>query len=156
MAVQPDLLPRPATAPELLLPPIVLVEDDHLCAGVIRRHLRAMKLANPVVSLGNGDEAVSLLRAMAAREKLPSLILLDLELPGQSGLDILEWLAAEPVLRHVPVVMLSGHSTVDQVTTAHRMGACGYLVKPVAREALERVLRRIRCGWAMLPPDLRT
>lgn len=153
MAVDPDHAPRPA-APELLLPPIVLVEDDRVSAKIIRRHLREMRLANPVIEIGDGEEAVGLLEAMASRGKLPSLVLLDQELPGRRGLDVLQWLSADPVLRQVPVVMLSAHSAAEHVTSAHRYGARCYLVKPVGFEGLSSVLRRIECGWALLPPQV--
>jgi signal transduction histidine kinase/HPt (histidine-containing phosphotransfer) domain-containing protein len=82
----------------------------------------------------------------AAREERPDLILLDLELPDRSGEDVLRELRAEPALRAVPIVMLSGVAERESVRRLLEAGADDYLTKPIeldrAAEVIDRFLRR--------------
>jgi CheY-like chemotaxis protein len=64
-----------------------------------------------------------------ATDSLPDLVLLDLKLPYLSGLEVLEWLRGQPLLKCVPVVMLTSSEQESDVETAYRMGAFGYLTK---------------------------
>lgn len=119
------------------MPPIVLVEDDPVARAIVAGYLERLNLCNPILTVGDGDEAVGLLSSHTT----PSLVILDLELPGRSGLDVLEWIRADPRLSDVPVLMLTGTADLDLVDRAYELGITSYLVKPVGYSALQDILR---------------
>lgn len=128
--------------------PVVVVDDDELARALVVQHLRKLKLLNRVVEAVDGDAACTVLSGLADP---PVLVLLDLEMPGRSGLEVLSWLRSHPLLGRVPVVMLTGSAELDQVDAAYELGIASYLVKPVGFGALQDVVRQLDLPWALLP-----
>ncbi len=138
------------------LVPILLVEDDEVHARIVEASLASAKLANPVVRARTGEEAVAYLDGVGreATATLPVLVLLDLKLPGQSGLAVLERLRSLGGDALVcPVIMMSGSSDDADIARARNLGVRGYLIKPVAFDALADVIHRLGLRWALLPRD---
>jgi DNA-binding response OmpR family regulator len=83
------------------------------------------------------------------RRRRPSLVLLDVMMPGIDGWDVAERMAADPETRDIPVVFLSARAAIEDRLRAQELGAVGYLVKPfdplelaaTVRDVLERVAR---------------
>ncbi len=113
---------------------ILAVEDDVRFAAVLVD--LAHDLGFDCVVAPSGTEALRL-----AHELRPSGILLDVGLPDQSGLSVLERLKRDPSLRHIPVHMISVH---DRAQTALELGAVGYMLKPAAREELVTAIDRLQ------------
>ena len=141
---------------------VLLVEDNADDVLLIRRAFRKARLLNPLQVVGDGDAAVAYLGGHAEyadREAhpLPVLVLLDLKLPRRGGLDVLAWLRQQPVLRRMPVVVLTSSAEKEDVTRAYELGANSYLVKPVAFEALLEMVRTLNVYWMILNerPELR-
>jgi EAL domain-containing protein (putative c-di-GMP-specific phosphodiesterase class I)/DNA-binding response OmpR family regulator len=137
------------------LSPILVVEDDVAQAMLIERVCRKAGLQNPIRALQNGDEAVAYLsggEGFGDRRihPLPVLMLLDLHVPGRSGLEILAWKQGQPDLRHVPVVILSGSTESEDINQAFQLGAASYLVKPVAFDALIDAIGSLALPWMLL------
>jgi CheY-like chemotaxis protein/signal transduction histidine kinase len=132
--------PPPAAAPKAQSPRehpgrlILAVEDDPTFARVLSDLARELGFDCEIAS--SGEAALRL-----ARELQPSGILLDVGLPDQSGLGVLERLKRDPLTRHIPVHVVSAH---EHVQTARELGAVGYLQKPAAREALAQVLEQLQ------------
>ncbi|TML02303.1 MAG: response regulator, partial [Actinobacteria bacterium] len=84
---------------------------------------------------------------------LPVLILLDLHVPGRSGLELLTWLRQQPNLDRIPVVMLSGSSESEDIDRAFELGANSYLVKPVAFDTLLDTVTGLGLPWMILGGD---
>ena len=143
------------TAPALV--PILLVEDDEVHARIAEASLTSARLSNPVVRARSGDEAVAYLEDVRGQAStLPVLVLLDLDLPGQSGLAVLERLRSLGGDAEVcPVIMMSGSSDDVVIARARELGVSSYLIKPVAFDALVDVIHRLRLRWALLPGDAR-
>jgi len=76
---------------------------------------------------------------------LPDLLLLDSEMPGKSGCEVLKWVRERPELSAVAVIILGGSGSPNEEDTAYRLGALGYHTKPETTEELEHWLKRI-CG----------
>ena len=118
---------------------VLVVEDDVRVADFLLRGLRAEGYG--VQLARTGPEGLAL-----ARTGDPSLLLLDLMLPGMSGLELCQTLRAEG--RHVPVLMLTAMSNLEDKVNGLRLGADDYLTKPFAFEELlariEALLRRGR------------
>ena len=112
---------------------LLIVEDDRTFAGIVRDIAREASFQTLVA--GTAEEALEL-----AREHKPSGIVLDLGLPDQSGLSVLDRLKREDETRHIPIHVISAS---DQTQTAFSLGAMGYLVKPVKREELAHALETL-------------
>lgn len=109
---------------------LLVVEDDQVFAGIVRDLSREAGFQTLVAS--TAEEALDL-----ARQHRPSAIVLDLGLPDQSGLAVLDRLKREDATRHIPIHVVSAS---DQTQTAYSLGAMGYLLKPVKREDLAHAL----------------
>lgn len=148
---QHETLPTAVTAAPLALAPIVIVDDDDASRILIEASLSALRLANPVVMACDGDDAVLQLQPCLRNEALvPALVMLDGQMPGRSGLEVLRWIREQPALLDVPVIMLTAMSDVDSIQDAYGSGAASYLVKPVAFEALADVIRGLQRPWVLL------
>jgi CheY-like chemotaxis protein len=88
-----------------------------------------------------------------AKYHLPDLVLLDIKLPGASGLDVLRWIRDQPALATLPVVMFSGSDLETDVADAYRLGANLYLSKPTGDGM--RAVAKFLIGWVELSPSPR-
>jgi CheY-like chemotaxis protein len=134
---------------------ILLVEDDTNDVFLMQRACRKVELPNPLVVVGDGDEAVDYLSgsgryADRATHPLPVLVLLDLKLPRKSGLEVLDWLRRQPALRRLPVVVLTSSKEPGDVNRAYDLGANSYLVKPLGFDALLDLVRSLNVYWLNL------
>jgi len=132
------------------LPPILVADDDVATVTFLSRFLTRLGLANPVVTVTDGTEARARLEHLASIGEPPAVVLLDVHMPGASGLEILEWMRGHPVHAGVAVVMLTGSAELDEVNRAYDLGIASYLVKPVGFDALADVLRALDRPWAIL------
>ncbi|MBA2769921.1 MAG: response regulator [Sporichthyaceae bacterium] len=131
--------------------PVLIVDDDLVAVALIEACLDRMNLRNPRVVANDGRKAVTHLeRCLDGQELVPALALLDGQLPGRSGLEVLQWMRQQPVLKDVAVVMLTGDSAVDSIRDAYAGGAASYLVKPVGFKALADVLRGLNAPWMLV------
>ncbi|WP_225889775.1 response regulator [Indioceanicola profundi] len=131
--------------------PILLVEDDPNDQLLIRRAFGKAKLMNPLSVVGDGDEAVAYLSGMGGNAGPPALIMLDLKLPRRSGLEVLEWLRAQPApLGRTPVVVLTSSRENHDVARAYELGANSYLVKPVDFDGLLEMIKTAGLYWTVL------
>ena len=113
---------------------IMLVEDDAAHAEIARRNLESFRVANTLVHLSDGQQAIDYLAdAHAGREHAlrPDLILLDLRLPRVDGLEVLAHIHNNPDLRSIPVVVLTTSDAERDIVAAYQRGAVSYLTKPV-------------------------
>lgn len=134
---------------------ILLVEDDTNDVFLMQRACRKVELPNPLVVVGDGDEAVDYLSgagryADRAAHPLPVLVLLDLKLPRKSGLEVLDWLRRQPALKRLPVVVLTSSKEPGDVNRAYDLGANSYLVKPLGFDALLDLVRSLNVYWLNL------
>lgn len=135
----------------LAMAPILIVDDDDNSRLLIEASLSALRLANPVLMAYDGDDAVRQLQCCLRNEvPAPALVMLDGQMPGRSGLEVLRWMRQQPALRDVPAIMLTGMSDVDSIQNAYSSGAASYLVKPVAFQALADVIRGLQRPWVLL------
>jgi CheY-like chemotaxis protein/CHASE3 domain sensor protein len=112
---------------------LLVIEDDDTFAGILRDLSREMGFRTLVA--GTAQEALDL-----AKQFMPSAIVLDVGLPDQSGLSVLDRLKRDVRTRHIPIHIVSGD---DHAETAFSLGAVGYLLKPVKREQLVEVLQKL-------------
>jgi two-component system response regulator len=136
---------KPTTIPLTVL----LVDDDPDCRLLVRDAIGECDEPIEVREVASGDEALRYLRREGdyAREPLPSLIYLDIEMPGTDGLETLRRIREDPRLRDVPVVMMTGVSDESQMRRAAGYGANSYTLKPVAAEEFLRTVLTSTNYW---------
>lgn len=127
--------------------PVLLVEDDTIDAMTVRRAFRDLKVTNPLVHTVNGEEALVYLRD-EAKDK-PCLILLDLNMPKMNGTEFLTVAKADPVLKKIPVVVLTTSSEERDVVESFRLSVAGYIIKPVDYRNFVEAIRTINVYWTL-------
>lgn len=130
--------------------PILLVEDNPMDVDLTLRAFRERKLANPIEVARDGEEALAWIPRWEAGEPRPVVILLDVNMPKVGGLEVLQQLKSHPVLRTIPVVMLTTSSMSQDVQTAYECGANSYIVKPVDFDKFMEVAAQIELYWAVI------
>lgn len=146
---------RPAVAKAM--GEVLLVEDNPADVDLTLRAFKRAKFANPVRVARDGEEALATLfgdgaDAKAKAPPLPQLVLLDLNLPKVSGLDVLRRLKEHPLTRDIPVVVLTISQHDRNIIECGRLGAENYIVKPVSFDSFCRVASKFSMRWALLTP----
>lgn len=140
------------------LKPILLVEDSPKDIELTLAALEQCQLANQVVVVRDGAEALDYLRrtgAYAGRQQgCPAVVLLDLKLPKVDGLEVLEQVKSDSELCHTPVVMLTSSREERDLVKSYSLGVNAFVVKPVGFDQFFEAIRDLGIFWAVLnePP----
>src|SRR4051812_17714814 len=128
---------------------ILLVDDDPDCRMLIRDAIDESHVSNAVFETSNGAEALDFLkrRGKFADAPRPGLIYLDLEMPGMDGQTALRHIKADPELRDIPVVMMTGVSDEAEMKKAAANGANSYTIKPANVEQFLRTVLASTNYW---------
>jgi len=122
----------------------MLVEDNPEDIAFTRIMLRKNELDRHLVVAENGKGAIQALEVLAVdKSEIPDLILLDINLPDISGIDLLTRLKGDSRFAKIPVVMLTGSNVDDDIQRSYDLGASTYLVKPISKDALMLVVQNI-------------
>lgn len=117
--------------------PLILIVDDYVDAlDIWAIYLRSFGYR--VETAANGIEALAI-----AERLQPDLIVLDLELPGLSGVEVARRLRSNPAMQHLPLIAATGHSHVRQLDLAREVGFDAVVVKPCDPEQLVREIERL-------------
>jgi two-component system response regulator len=127
---------------------IVLVEDNPDDELLTFRALKKNGIANEIVVLRDGAEALEFLLKLDGPS--PHLILLDLKLPKIDGLQVLEALRREPHTAALPVVVLTSSNEDRDLVESYRLGANSYIRKPVDFEQFTEAVRQLGLYWLVL------
>jgi two-component system response regulator len=140
---------------------IFLVEDEDADADLASRAFRRAKIANPLVRVRDGIEALDYLFArgqFASRDihDLPIFILLDLNIPKIGGLEVLEEIRADPRTRHLPVIILTSSGEEKDRLSAYDRFANSYIIKPLDYDNFVAATLQLSLYWTKLnaPPPL--
>ncbi|MCW2973429.1 MAG: response regulator receiver [Thermoleophilia bacterium] len=128
---------------------ILLVEDNPGDVRLTREGLAAAKLVNNLSVVNDGVSALQRIRREGeyAGASRPDLVLLDLNLPGFSGLDVLRELKGDPALRSLPVVVLSSSEAENDIARSYDLHANCYVTKPIDFEQFVDVVAAIEQFW---------
>ena len=144
---------NPVTAPG---EEILLVEDNEADAALTLRALRLGKLANPLRIVPHAEAAWEYLTGTGAEAptgpRRPALIVLDLNLPGISGVDFLRCIKADPDRRDIPVVVLTVSRHDRVILECNRLGVANYIVKPLSFADFVRVSPRLNLHLTLGAP----
>lgn len=129
---------------------IVLVEDDPGHARLIMKNLHRAGVTNPIVWIDDGQQAVDRLIPLGEMvQPLPKLVLLDLNLPGLDGLQVLARLRGDPRTRDLPVAMLTTSDQPGEIRRCYDLGCNSFLRKPMGHEQFSATAASIRQLLAM-------
>ena len=134
---------------------ILLVEDNADDVDLTLRALRKNKIANDVIVVRDGVEALDYLFAAgqyASRDPaaVPQVVLLDLKLPRLDGLQVLERVRANPKTRLLPIVILTSSTEQRDLLTGYTLGANSYIRKPVDFEQFVDAVHQLGLYWLVL------
>jgi CheY-like chemotaxis protein len=140
---------------------ILLVEDNRMDVELTLDAFREGKLANIVHVARDGRQALDYMfdvgeYADRTKYPLPDLILLDLKLPRIDGHEVLQRLKAAPVIKRIPVIVLTSSKEEGDRALSYDSGANSYLVKPVSFDGFLEVVRKVQDYWLVLnvgPPE---
>ena len=131
---------------------ILYEEDEEDDVSLMQLAFKRAAIGHRLETVANGDQAVEYLMGSGAygdRDKhpLPCLILLDLKMPGKSGLEVLKWIRTQPCTCLLPVIVLTSSNQESDVHRAYLLGANGYLIKPGKPDELVTMVKGIRDFW---------
>lgn len=134
---------------------ILLVEDSANDAELTIRALKSHNLANKLIHVQNGQEALDFLlgtEATAGRDAnhMPKVVLLDLKLPKVDGIEVLRRLRAKESTKLLPVVVLTSSREDRDVLEAYQLGVNSYIVKPVDFENFSEAVSSLGLYWLVL------
>lgn len=141
-----------------MLSRILLVEDNPQDAELALKALGSSHLANEVLHVWDGAEALDYLYRRgeyAGRlEGNPAVVLLDLKMPRVDGLEVLRQVKGDPVLKGVPMVVMTSSQENRDLSACYELGVNAYVVKPVKFQAFVEAVQQVGAFWAVLnePP----
>ncbi len=127
--------------------PILLVEDDQVDAMTVKRALKELHVTNPLVHEDNGEAALARLRDPEGQK--PCIILLDLNMPVMSGIELLRVVKEDEQLKGIPVVVLTTSAEQEDKVSSFNLGVAGYMAKPVDYRQFVEVMRSINTYWTI-------
>jgi len=140
---------------------ILLVEDNPNDAELAMRALKKNNLANNVVRVCDGEEALDYIFARGKYKSIqqlniPKLILLDLKLPKVDGIEVLKVIKSDCLTKQIPVVVLTSSAEENDIAETYKMGVNSYIVKPVDFDKFVDSIRNIGFYWLFLnqQPDI--
>jgi len=134
---------------------VLLVEDNPDDAALTIRALKKHNLANKLVHLKNGAEALDFIfgtgeYAGKAADDMPKVILLDLKMPKVNGLEVLARLKSDPATKTTPVVILTSSAEDPDIRKCYELGANSYIVKPVEFDNFSKTVADLGFYWMVL------
>ncbi|MFY9833129.1 MAG: response regulator [Methylocystis sp.] len=132
--------------------PILLIEDSPEDTEAMRRAFKRAGLANPIQHCMDGDDALDFLLqrnqyAEAGKATRPGIILLDLNLPGTDGREVLAQIKQNESLMQIPVVVLTTSSDERDIDKCYKLGANSYIMKPVDFNGFLQAIQRLSDYW---------
>src|SRR5471032_1004261 len=133
---------------------ILLVEDSARDAELILDALDTHQLANEVVHVRDGADALDYLyrrgQFATRSDDQPALMLLDLKLPKVDGLEVLRQINSDPALKMIPVVMMTSSPQEQDLLNSYQLGVNAYVVKPLKFQDFVEAVKQVGVFWAVI------
>jgi CheY-like chemotaxis protein len=138
-----------------------VVEDSEDHVMLLRLAFQRAGITNPVQVATKGDDAIDYLSATGSYSDahsfpLPTVVFLDLKMPGTDGFAVLRWIRQQPALKGLIVVMLTSSDLMTEINMAYELGANAFITKPIDLDRLVEMMRAFRDFFlsAVTPPSL--
>jgi CheY-like chemotaxis protein len=131
---------------------ILLADDNDDDIVLVQESFATERLANLVSVVKDGEEALAYLRRQGkyADAPRPGLVLLDINMPKKSGLEVLHEMKQDPELRSIPAIILTTSRSEEDVVRSYAEGACSFISKPPDFAKLREVTRQFSLYWVMV------
>ena len=126
---------------------ILLVEDDKIDVMTVKRALSDINVTNPLVTTSNGEEALEYLTN--GNNEKPCIILLDLNMPKMNGIEFLNAVKKDDVLKSIPVIVLTTSKDEHDRIDTFNLSIAGYMVKPVNYQQFVETMKTIKMYWTL-------
>lgn len=132
--------------------PILLVEDSEDNVFLVRHAMHKAGVTARLEVTTSGEQALEYLRGINGYSDwhqfpLPSIVLLDLKMPGMDGFDVLKWIRQQPGLKALRIAMLTSSESPAEIKMAHELGANIFLTKPVELDRLIQIMKTLNQHW---------
>ena len=124
---------------------ILFIEDDMIEVMKLKRTLKSLDFNHKLIEVSNGQEALNLLETL---DKLPEIILMDLNMPKISGIEFLSLLRANKLFNHIPTIVLTTSGNTSDILKCYNLGISGYLTKPLKYEEYVIKINNIISYWS--------
>ena len=147
---------QPSVSPDAV--EILLVEDNPIDVEVTKSAFKKAQIRNSLHVVNDGESALDFVFARGAhaersKARPPQLILLDLNLPGKSGLEVLGEIKGDERTQNIPVIILTVSDSDQDINECRRLGADTYIVKPVSFQNFSKVATFLSLSWVLVEPD---
>ena len=134
---------------------VLLVEDNSDDAELALRALRKENVANRIVRLSDGEQALDFLFCRGAFKdrsftQPPRVVLLDLKMPKIDGLEVLRAVKADPRTKAIPIVIMTASREEQDVVSSYQLGVNSYIQKPVDFDKFREVVRQLGLYWLLV------
>jgi len=134
---------------------VLLVEDNPHDAEMTIRALRKVNLANRLIHVKDGAEALDFIFARGAFagraiENKPKVILLDIKMPKVDGIEVLRQIKSNEVTKTIPVVIMTSSKEEQDIIASYDLGVNSYVVKPVDFDGFAKAVSELGCYWLII------
>jgi two-component system response regulator len=133
---------------------LLLVEDSARDAELILEALELARLANEVVHLRDGEQALDYLfrrgEYAGRTDAQPALVLLDLKMPKVDGMEVLRQMKSDEALKVIPIVMMTSSREEQDLARSYQLGVNAYVVKPLQFTDFVEAVKQVGAFWAIL------
>lgn len=123
---------------------ILFIEDDKIETMKMQRTVSKLQLKHNIVEAKNGEEALNLLQE---GNRLPDIILLDLNMPRMSGIEFLKILKQDENYKYLPTIVLTTSQNRSDLLECYRIGIAGYIIKPLKYDDYEAKMQKVFSYW---------
>ena len=123
---------------------ILFIEDDTIEIMKFNRVVSSLGLAHQITESNNGEIALAMLES---KENLPDIIILDLNMPKLNGIEFLTILKNDPILKYIPIIILTTSSNFKDVKECYKIGVAGYIIKPLKYENYVFKIQKLLDYW---------
>lgn len=125
---------------------ILLIEDDMIEVMKLNRTISKLQLNHNIIEANNGEEALNILNK---KVELPDIILLDLNMPKLNGIEFLNILKNDEVLRYIPTIILTTSNNQKDLLECYKIGIAGYVLKPLKYEDYMFKIEKLLAYWSI-------
>ena len=125
---------------------ILLIEDDMIEVMKLNRTISSLKLDHIIMEANNGEEALKILEQ---KDRLPDIILLDLNMPKINGIEFLKILKGDKRLRYIPTIILTTSNNKKDLLECFETGIAGYVLKPLKYEDYVAKIEKVLAYWSI-------
>ena len=125
---------------------ILFIEDDKIEAMKLNRIISKLGLKHEIIEARNGEDALAILNG---ENKLPDIILVDLNMPKISGIEFLKLLKANDILKFIPAIVMTTSNKQNDILECYKIGIAGYIIKPLKYEDYIDKLKKVLEYWSI-------